>query len=187
MQVNMNALPVYYTAQTNPYVDDIFEWTLLLSAVHSATKQHNQHKGSLCKATLLKDNYAAHPDKIVLYNHDGPIQASLSPTKYTTSVIQPLDGAFQWLLHTSTVYYYQLLFWCVLGENKRHSSSHTDIWWKKLGNMWRKCLALTYIRSKLRELIFTYRYTIFPWKDATASIFLSLRFGMAFICGWHVF
>ena len=89
--VNMSALPVHYTAQSNAWMSsDIFEHWFHQQFV-PAVKQHLQHKGLPCKAVLLIDNCAAHPGEDLLCSHDGQIKTAFLPPN-TTAVIQPLDG-----------------------------------------------------------------------------------------------
>ena len=89
--VNMSALPVHYTAQKNAWMNsDIFE-TWFHQQFVPAVKRHLQHKSLPCKAVLLIDNCAAHPDEDMLCSYDGQIRTVFLPPN-TTSVIQPLDG-----------------------------------------------------------------------------------------------
>ena len=96
---------------------DIFECWFQQQFV-PAVKQHLQAKGLPCKAILLIDNCAAHPDEDLLCSHDGQMKAVFLPPN-TTSVIQPLDGG---ILETAKRNYRKRLLQRVLTENEGESS-----------------------------------------------------------------
>lgn len=73
--------------------------------------------GLPCRAILLLDNCAAHPNRDVLSRHDGAIKCVFLPTN-TTSIIQPLDGG---ILETKRNYR-QLLLRRLLTMNERENS-----------------------------------------------------------------
>ena len=115
--VIMSVLRVHYTAQSNAWIDsDVFEHWSQQQFV-PAVKQHLQAKGLPCKAKLLIDNCAAHPDEDLLFSHNGQIKAVFLPPN-TTSVIQSLDGG---ILETAKRNYRKCLLQRVLTENEGES------------------------------------------------------------------
>jgi len=82
----MDLLPVVYTGQKNAWMESslFHEW------FHSHFTPCVQEKlGKECKAVLVLDNCAAHPDANELISDNGKITAKFLP--HVLSLIQPMD------------------------------------------------------------------------------------------------